>query len=101
MHVRIVNGQTRKEVLKFKVKLEVPGQNESPEASFVFDPQVHDHDIEVPPDKDVICHVTADGFQEWNEGAGVGKVIHLASGNQMTLEAELEQIRGSSHNRIA
>jgi hypothetical protein len=93
MHVRILNRETKQEVLKFSVQLKVPGQLESPELSFLFDTQVREHDVEVPPDKDVICHVTADGFQEWSESAGTGKVIHVGSGNEMTLEADLDPLK--------
>jgi hypothetical protein len=57
--------------------------------SFIFDETVKDRQIEVPPDKDVIYHVTADGFHEWSESAGQGKLIRLASGAKATLKAEL------------
>ena len=93
MHVQIVNRETRAEIWKFSLTLMVPGQQSAPEISFGFDDDVKDHEIEVPPDKDVIFHVTADGFSEWSQSTGQGKGIRVPSGTKTMLEAELEPLK--------
>ena len=46
--------------------------------------------ILLPPDKDLLLHVTSDGFREWDESTGRGKPIHLPSGARLTLDVQLE-----------
>src|SRR6266568_1148621 len=92
MHVRVSNRETKAEILKYSVKLRVQGQRRTPEAGFEFDPMMKDHEIEIPPDRDVIFHVTADGFREWTESAGHGKLLRVPSGTDATLEVELEPL---------
>src|SRR5215469_4372437 len=92
MEVQVSNGETKAEVLKFTVKLTVSRQRRR-EAAFEFDPKVRDREIQIPPDQDVILHVTADGFREWHESAGHGKLMHIASGTQVPLEVKLEPLK--------
>jgi hypothetical protein len=49
-------------------------------------------DLLVPPDQDVRLHITSKGFREWKESAGHGKLIHLQTGDVLTIDAELEPI---------
>jgi hypothetical protein len=44
----------------------------------------------VPPDRNLIIHVTADGFREWDESIGGGKPIFVPSGTRLTLAVQLE-----------
>lgn len=46
--------------------------------------------ILVPPDKDLLLHVTSSGFLEWDESMGAGKPVRIASGNRLTLDVQLE-----------
>jgi hypothetical protein len=46
--------------------------------------------ILLPPDKDVLLHVTSDGFREWKESVGTGKPLRLASGTRLTLDVQLD-----------
>jgi len=48
------------------------------------------HVILVPPDKNLLLHVTSDGFREWDESVGRGKPIHLSSGSRLKLVVQLE-----------
>jgi hypothetical protein len=93
MHVHVSNRETKAEILKYSVKLRVPGQRRTPEAGFEFDSMMKDHEMEVPPGRDVIFHVTAEGFREWRESAGHGKLMRAPSGADATLEVELEPLR--------
>ena len=46
--------------------------------------------ILLPPDKDLLLHVVAEGFQEWHESVGGGKAVRLTSGEKLTLDVQLE-----------
>jgi hypothetical protein len=48
------------------------------------------HLILVPPDTSLLLHITSDGFREWNESIGKGKLIRLASGTRLKLDVQLE-----------
>ena len=47
----------------------------------------------IPPDEDLLLHVSADGFREWQESVGEGKSIHLASGSQLQLDVQLVPLK--------
>ncbi len=51
-----------------------------------------DEIVLVPPDKDLLLHVTANGFHEWNESVGKGKLIRLASGERIKFNAQLDPV---------
>lgn len=46
--------------------------------------------ILIPPDRDLLLHVTSQGFQEWDESAEAGKPIRLTSGDHLSLDVHLE-----------
>jgi hypothetical protein len=46
--------------------------------------------ILIPSDKDLLLHVTSQGFNEWDESAGAGKPIRLTSGERLSLDVRLE-----------
>lgn len=46
--------------------------------------------ILIPPDKNFLLHVTSDGFREWNESTGKGKLVHLTSGAHLKIDVQLE-----------
>jgi len=46
--------------------------------------------ILVPPDKNLILHITANGFREWEESAGAGKPIFVPSGTRLTIAVQLD-----------
>ncbi len=48
------------------------------------------HVILVPPDKSLLLHITSDGFREWNESIGKGKLINLTSGGHLKIDVRLE-----------
>lgn len=53
---------------------------------------VPDRVILVPTDRDVLLHVTSQGFHEWDESVDKGKLIPMASGARRTLDAQLEPL---------
>jgi hypothetical protein len=44
----------------------------------------------VPPDTNLLVHVRAKGFQEWDESSGRGKLIFVPSGTRLKLNVQLE-----------
>lgn len=46
--------------------------------------------ILIPPDKDLLLHVTSPGFSEWARSAGNGVPLHMTSGGRQTLDVELD-----------
>jgi hypothetical protein len=44
----------------------------------------------IPPDKNLLLHISSDGFHEWNESIGQGKPIRLASGARLKIDVQLE-----------
>ena len=58
-----------------------------------FSPEISDRDITVPPDKDFILRINADGFHEWSESVGGHKLVHVEAGSQTRLEAQLEPLK--------
>jgi len=46
--------------------------------------------ILIPPDKNLLLHISSDGFREWNESVGKGKPIRLASRARLTIDVQLE-----------
>jgi len=47
----------------------------------------------VPPDRNLLLHVSADGFSEWQESAGMGKLIHLPTGTRLKLDVQLAPLK--------
>jgi hypothetical protein len=48
--------------------------------------------ILVPPDRNLLLHVTANGFREWDESVGRGKPINVPSETTLTLNVQLDPI---------
>ncbi len=44
----------------------------------------------VPPDKDLLIHVTSPGFLEWDQSLGIGYPIRIASGASLELDVSLQ-----------
>jgi hypothetical protein len=87
IHVHLTNQRTGAVIPAMRVAV-MPA--ESP-ASPVFSESCYsDHVILVPPDRNLLLHITSDGFREWNESIGQGKLIHLASGAHLKIDAQLE-----------
>jgi len=42
------------------------------------------------PDKDLVIHISSDGFREWNESIGGGKLLRLGSGEHLELKVVLD-----------
>lgn len=91
--VRIVSRRTKAEILKFTVRLNVPGQEIGGEQESLFYPDVKNHELLVPPDKIFVVHIAADGFHDWSSEAGNHEVARVQSGTRATLEAQLEPLR--------
>jgi hypothetical protein len=49
-----------------------------------------DHLILIPPDRNLLIHVNAEGFQEWDESIGAGMPVNVPSGGSLMLHVKLE-----------
>ena len=49
-----------------------------------------DHLILVPPDRNLLIHVTSEGFREWDESIGAGRPVYVSSGDRLMLDVQLE-----------
>ena len=89
LHVRLTNRRTGAEISGMMVAL---APMESPEQKIFSMSCASNHTVLIPPEKNLLLHVTSDGYREWDESAGGGKPIHLASGAQLTLDIQLDPI---------
>ncbi len=46
--------------------------------------------ILIPPNRDLLLHVTSFGFREWDQSMGRGKPLRMPSGSHLTLHVQLE-----------
>ena len=88
LQIRVINRQTKADIPDGWVKWKAVGKPKQRWWVKMFAGATRI--APVPPDRGVLLHVTADGFREWAGSKGKGKLIHLAAGNLMTLEVELE-----------
>jgi hypothetical protein len=51
-----------------------------------------DHVILLPSDKNLLLHITSDGFREWDESTGAGKSLNVPSGARLALAVQLEPL---------
>jgi hypothetical protein len=87
IEIRLLNRRTGAFISTMRVALMQPDKPESPLFSMS---SYSNHVVLVPPDKDLLLHVSSDGFREWDESAGKGIVIRIASGNRLALTVQLD-----------
>jgi hypothetical protein len=87
MQVHLTNQKTGAGISGMRVALMLP---ESPASPFFTIGCYSNHVILIPPNKDLLLHISSDGFREWNESIRKGKPIHLASGARLTIDVQLE-----------
>jgi hypothetical protein len=63
---------------------------ERPESPLFTTSCYSDRVILVPPQKNLLLHVSSDGFREWDESVGRGRPINLPSGTRLRLAVELD-----------
>jgi len=93
LHVRVTDRTTNTEIQKFTIRMTVPHQRHTPKIEILFSPEISDRDITVPPDKDFVLHINADGFHEWSDSVGGKKLVHVESNAQTMLDAKLEPLK--------
>ncbi len=89
LHIHLTNTRTGAGISGMQVAL---APMESPEQQ-VFSMSCDSNQVVlIPPDKNLLLHVTSDGYREWDESAGKGKPLHLASGARITLDIQLHPL---------
>lgn len=89
IQIHLTNRRTGAAISGMRVAL-MPQNNP---ASPIFTMSCYsNHVILIPPDKSLLLHVASDGFREWSESTGKGKLVHLASGAHLEIDVELEPV---------
>ena len=84
--INLTNQETGAAISTMMVELR---QTDEPR-SLVFRMSCYsNHVVLIPPDQDLLLHVSSDGFREWQESVGKGESIHLASGTRLKLDVQL------------
>lgn len=87
IQIHLTNQRTGAGVSGMRVALML---RESPASPFFTMSCASNHFILIPPDKDFLLHISSEGFREWNESIGKGKPVHLASGDRLKIDVQLE-----------
>lgn len=92
IHIHLKNRRTGRAISAMTIVV-VP--IEKPDSRVFNDPGVFtmscdsDRTLLVPPDKNLLLHVKANGFREWDESIGTGKPVNVPSGSTLTLDVQL------------
>lgn len=93
LRVRLTNSKSKARIGSGKIELKVTRKrnirlswDDSDSNSPCLDP------ILVPPDQDVVLHVTSKGFHQWRGTGGHKKAIHVSAGEVLTVDVELDPI---------
>jgi hypothetical protein len=87
IHIHLTNQKTGAGISGMRVAV----MPEERPASPIFSMSCYsNHAILVPADKSLLLHIASDGYREWSESTGKGKLIHLASGAHLKIDAHLE-----------
>jgi hypothetical protein len=90
LQIELTNRRTGTTIPRMGLSL---ARSEAPEHSFLSSNSNSSEVILVPPDRNLLVHVIADGFREWDESVGGGKPIFVASGTRLSLDVQLEPIQ--------
>jgi hypothetical protein len=89
LHILLTDRRTGTEIPDMQVTL---APMESPE-QLVFSMSCYSSRvILIPPDKNLLLHVTSAGYREWDESADRGKPLYLPSGARINLDIQLEPL---------
>ena len=87
IHIRLTNRRTGAEISAMRVALMAEEKPVSPVLTMsCYSTKV----ILIPPEKNFLLHITSDGFREWYESTGKGKLVRLPSGTHLKIDAQLE-----------
>jgi Carboxypeptidase regulatory-like domain len=89
LRIKLTNRKTGATISWMGVSL---ARSETPEHSFLSSTSKSSEVILVPPDRNLVVNVMADGFREWDESVGVGNPIFVPSGSQLVLDVRLDPI---------
>jgi hypothetical protein len=95
LRVNLVNSKTRAKVKNMEVQLRVKRKREVQFSCDDAATSCEANDFLVPPDQDVRLHITSQGFREWKESAGHGKLIHVETGDVLTIRRGTRTYRKS------
>jgi hypothetical protein len=89
LHIHLTSRKTGATISGMRVSVSA---FENPEKRLFSMSCYSNHVVLVQPDKNLLLHVTSDGFREWDESTGRGKPLRLSSGTELTLDIQLEPL---------
>lgn len=89
LRILVSDRITHIQIRQFKIEVTIPSQHQSPRIGYLFEPEIQDPDIEVPPDKDFHLLLTAEGFHKWGGSSKHSENYRVDSGTMSTFEIQL------------
>ena len=89
LYIRLTNRRTGASISGMRVALT---PLESPDREVFSVSCDSNRVVLIPPDKNLLLHLTSEGYREWDESVGRGKPLHLASGVRITLDIQLDPL---------
>jgi hypothetical protein len=92
--VHAVNEDTGFDITEETVRITVPKERKSNWVGAIGSKTANPiFTIALPSDTDLLVRVVCDGYYEWQDGRGRGRIIHLEPGSEITLEVRLKPIK--------
>jgi hypothetical protein len=89
LHLHLTNRRTNSIISAVEVKVTLQAHPEQ----FIYSMScLSDRVFLLPPEQDLLLHITSPGFVEWNESDGAGKPLRMRSGDSRLLEVQLEPV---------
>jgi hypothetical protein len=85
LHIQLINEVSDKSISSMDITV----LRESDHSPFFDMSCASNKVILLPPDQDLIVHITSNGFHEWKKSAGTGEMLRLSSGQNFTLNVGL------------
>jgi hypothetical protein len=87
LKIDLTNRRTGGGISTMRVTVMAAEKPESPLFAAYWDSK---RAVLLPPDRDLLLHITADGFHECDDSGGEGKLLFLPSGTKRTIVVQLE-----------
>ncbi len=87
LHIRLINSKSGTVIPVMQIKVE--SQEDPKRVIFSFN-SYSDRAIFLPPDKNLLLHISSPGYLEWSKSVATGKLIRISSGKFLDLKVILK-----------
>ena len=87
LHIHLTNQKTGDLIQAIEVKV---ASQTDPTHPILSGGYLSNRALLIPPDKDVLIHITSPGFLEWDKSLGIGYPIRIASGAVLEVDVSLQ-----------